>query len=93
VARTRKAATRAAFQRPTGTFREQRGFLASHWHVSCAPDSFMSGDSPYLIESYTLNSGMYIEITMNPTMPPTTTSITGSRIDVRDLTAAATWSS
>jgi hypothetical protein len=47
----------------------------------------------YLIESYTLNSGMYIEITMNPTMAPTTTSMTGSRIDVRALTAAATWSS
>ncbi len=47
----------------------------------------------YLIESYTLNSGRYIEITMNPTMPPTATSISGSRIEVSDLTAASTWSS
>jgi hypothetical protein len=36
---------------------------------------------------------MYIEITMNPTMLPTTTRMTGSRIDVSDVTAAATWSS
>jgi hypothetical protein len=47
----------------------------------------------YLIWSYTLNIGMYIEITMKPTMLPTSTIITGSRIDVSALTAAATSSS
>ena len=68
--------------------------------ATASPRSSRRGQRPqrrdaavYLIESYTLNSGMYIEITMNPTMPPTTTSITGSRIDVSDLTADATWSS
>jgi hypothetical protein len=48
---------------------------------------------PYLIESYTLNSGRYIAITMKPTMPPTMTIMIGSRIEVSALTAAATWSS
>ncbi len=47
----------------------------------------------YWIESYTLNSGRYIEMTMKPTIPPTSTIITGSRIDVSCLTAASTWSS
>ena len=45
------------------------------------------------IESYSLNSGRYIEMTMNPTMPPTTTSMIGSRIEVSALTDASTWSS
>jgi hypothetical protein len=52
-----------------------------------------SGTRPYLIESYTLNSGMYIEITMKPTMPPTRSSMIGSRIEVSDLTDVSTWSS
>jgi hypothetical protein len=47
----------------------------------------------YWIESYTLNIGMYIAITMKPTMPPTSTIMTGSRIDVSALIAAATSSS
>lgn len=46
--------------------------------------------SGYLIWSYSLNMGMYIAMTTKPTIPPTTTSMTGSRIDVSDLTAAAT---
>ncbi len=48
---------------------------------------------PYPIESYTLNSGRYIEMTMKPTMPPTKTIMTGSRMEVRALTEASTWSS
>ena len=47
----------------------------------------------YLIWSYTLNIGRYIAITMKPTMAPTTMIMIGSRIEVRALTAAATWSS
>jgi hypothetical protein len=47
----------------------------------------------YLIASYTLNIGMYIATTMKPTMPPTSTIMTGSRIDVSALIAAATSSS
>ena len=47
----------------------------------------------YLIESYTLNIGMYMAITTNPTMLPTSTIMIGSRIDVMALTAAATSSS
>jgi hypothetical protein len=47
----------------------------------------------YLIASYTLNSGMYIEITMKPTTEPTSTIMTGSRIAVSALMAAATSSS
>ena len=50
----------------------------------------LSGDTPYLIASYTLNIGMYIATTMKPTMPPTSTIMTGSRIDVSALIAAAT---
>jgi hypothetical protein len=46
-----------------------------------------------LIESYTLNIGRYIAITMKPTMPPTTTIMIGSRIEVSALTAASTCSS
>jgi hypothetical protein len=34
-----------------------------------------------------------IDITMNPPMPPTTTSMTGSRIELSDVAAASTWSS
>ena len=51
------------------------------------------GTTDYLIASYTLNIGMYIATTMNPTMPPTSTIMTGSRIDVSALIAAATSSS
>jgi hypothetical protein len=47
----------------------------------------------YLIWSYTLNIGMYIEITMKPTMPPTMMIISGSRIDVSAFSDAATSSS
>jgi hypothetical protein len=47
----------------------------------------------YLIWSYTLKSGRYIEITMNPTMLPMRMIITGSRIDVSALIAALTSSS
>ena len=47
----------------------------------------------YLIASYTLNIGMYIATTMKPTMPPTSTIMIGSRIDVSALMAAATSSS
>ena len=36
---------------------------------------------------------MYIAITMKPTMPPTSTIITGSRIEVSALMAAETSSS
>jgi hypothetical protein len=36
---------------------------------------------------------MYIAITMKPVMPPTRMIMTGSRIDVSALTAAATSSS
>src|ERR687895_922608 len=48
---------------------------------------------PYLIWSYTLNIGRYIAITMKPTIEPTITIITGSRIDVSAFTAASTCSS
>jgi len=58
-----------------------------------APPSRRDLDSGYLIWSYTLNSGRYIAITMKPTMPPTKTIITGSRIEVSALTEAETWSS
>jgi hypothetical protein len=58
-----------------------------------APPSRRDLDSAYLIWSYTLNSGRYIAITMKPTMPPTKTIITGSRIEVSALTEAETWSS
>jgi hypothetical protein len=44
----------------------------------------------YLIWSYTLNIGRYIEITMKPTIAPTSTIITGSRIEVSALMAAST---
>ena len=47
----------------------------------------------YWIVSYTLNIGMYIATTMKPTMPPTSTIMTGSRMEVRALMAAATSSS
>ena len=36
------------------------------------------------------NIGRYIEITMNPTMPPTKTIITGSSSEVRAFTLAST---
>ena len=63
-------------------------------HLKRTPDRFVSARrKPYLIESYTLNIGRYIAITMNPTIPPTTTIMIGSRIEVSALTAAATWSS
>jgi hypothetical protein len=57
------------------------------------PENEPENNPGYLIESYTLKSGMYIETTMKPTMPPTTTIITGSRIEASCLTAAPTWSS
>ncbi len=62
------------------------------------PEHDLSGEGArtgphYLITSYTLNIGMYIATTMKPTMPPTSMIITGSRIDVSALTAAATSSS
>jgi hypothetical protein len=47
----------------------------------------------YLMASYTLNIGMYIAMTMKPTMAPTSTIMIGSRIEVSALTAAATSSS
>jgi hypothetical protein len=55
--------------------------------------SEQTGQRTYLIESYTLNIGRYIAITMNPTMPPTTMIMIGSRMEVSALTAAATCSS
>src|SRR5215207_9531462 len=47
----------------------------------------------YLIWSYSENIGMYIAMTMKPTIAPTTMIMIGSMIAVSDLTAAATWSS
>ena len=44
----------------------------------------------YSISSKILNMGRYIEITIAPTMPPTTTIIKGSKIEVRAFTAAST---
>jgi hypothetical protein len=61
--------------------------------VSNDKGPFAGKGRPYLIESYTLNIGRYIAITMNPTMPPTTMIMIGSRIEVRAFTAAATCSS
>src|ERR1700722_9948944 len=46
----------------------------------------------YLMASYTWNIGRYIARIMKPTMVPTTTIMIGSRIEVRDLTAASTCS-
>jgi hypothetical protein len=47
----------------------------------------------YWIWSYSENIGMYIAMTMKPTIAPTTMIMIGSMIAVSDLTAAATWSS
>ncbi len=44
----------------------------------------------YSISSKILNIGRYMEITMPPTMPPTTTIIRGSMIEVSAFTAAST---
>ena len=66
-----------------------------------AQDAPLTGSSPigrpqarpYLIWSYTLNIGMYMATMMKPTIAPTTTIMSGSRIEVSDLTAVSTWSS
>jgi hypothetical protein len=86
-----RAAPRAA-PRFSRTLREQLSLLASHSQLIRATRTMLSGDT-YLIASYTLNIGMYIATTMNPTIPPTSTIMTGSRIDVSALIAAATSSS
>jgi hypothetical protein len=52
-----------------------------------------AAEACYLIESYTLNIGRYMAMTMKPTIEPTITIITGSRIDVSAFTAASTCSS
>ena len=65
---------------------------AAHWG-GLRTERALSGGAGYLIASYTLNIGMYMATTMKPTMPPTSTIMTGSRIDVRALIAAATSSS
>jgi hypothetical protein len=44
----------------------------------------------YLIWSYSENIGMYIAMTMKPTIAPTTMIMIGSMIAVSDLTAAST---
>jgi hypothetical protein len=57
---------------------------------------FKALDGPatsYLMFSYTLNIGRYIEMMMKPTIPPTTMIMSGSRIDVSALIDAATSSS
>ncbi len=48
---------------------------------------------PYWMLLYTVNSGMYIEITMKPTIAPITMIMIGSMIEVRPFTEASTRSS
>ena|SRR5690349_8000734 len=47
----------------------------------------------YLMSVSILNIGMYIEMRITPTMPPTAIIISGSMIEVRAATAASTSSS
>ena len=54
------------------------------------PASIAPGIAAYSTSLKISNMGRYIEITMAPTMPPTTTIIIGSRIEVKAFTAAST---
>ena len=54
------------------------------------PVSNTPGIAAYSTSSKILNMGRYIEITMAPTMPPTTTINKGSMIEVKAFTAAST---
>ena len=96
------AAPRGVVARATARLSRRSSLLASAMTggSSGPPASFLpSGGHPppafraaprYLIWSYSENIGMYIAMTMKPTIAPTTMIMIGSMIAVSDLTAAAT---